>query len=199
MEDELVAVVQKPPAVDRFVVADGQVVGKSRARASERLLDRDRLDPVNRVLQLQMRARRLSHVKCRPWIRRLGPDVQKQRPVRRQSLRRPADPFGGPFQVAVVRERILVGPVPDAEVIWRRRDDCRYRAGRQPAEYVDAVAKVEAEGRAAGLESCMGVWVTRHRRNLTKSRIPRTKSQITTWGFGLWALGFGLWGLGFGL
>src|SRR5687768_5654773 len=79
---------------------------------------------------------------------------------------RAADPFGGPLKIAIARQRVLVGPVTDAKVVRRRRDNRRDRTRRQPAEQVDGVAKVKAEGRAARLEGCMGLWVTRHRPRL---------------------------------
>ena len=40
-------------------------------------------------------------------------------------------------------------------------------ARREPAEHINRVAQIEAEDRAAGFEGCMGVWVTRHRRDCT--------------------------------
>ena len=77
VEDELVAVVDEAPAVDRLVVTDGQVVVEVGAGAGERLLDRDRLDPVDRVLQPQMRPDGLRDVDAPSrdrwaWRRRSG-------------------------------------------------------------------------------------------------------------------------------
>ena len=77
VEDELVAVVDEAAAVDRLVVTDRQVVVEVGAGAGERLLDRDRLDPVNRVLQPQMRPDRLGDVDApsrdrSAWRRRSG-------------------------------------------------------------------------------------------------------------------------------
>src|ERR1041385_3178911 len=77
MEHELVAVVKEPLAVDRFVVSDGEVFFEAGAGAGERLLDRNRLDPVDGVLKPQVRTRRLGDVERRPWICRLAADVQK--------------------------------------------------------------------------------------------------------------------------
>src|SRR6185503_18071939 len=62
VEHELVAVVHEAPAVDRLVVTNGEVVIEIRARTGERLLDGDRLDPVNGVLQSQVRSDRLRDV-----------------------------------------------------------------------------------------------------------------------------------------
>src|SRR5262249_19368711 len=45
VEDELVAVVQEPIAVDRLVVPDGEVAREPRRRARGGAVDRDRLDP----------------------------------------------------------------------------------------------------------------------------------------------------------
>ena len=93
MKDELVAVVEEAPAVDRLVVADCEVVLQAGPGAGQRLFDGDRLDPVNGVLQLQVRPRRLRHVDRGPRVGRLGADVQEQRPVRRQRRAPPGRPI----------------------------------------------------------------------------------------------------------
>jgi hypothetical protein len=58
-------------------VADGQVSRQGRAGAGRLAVDRDRLDPVNEVLQVQARARGLRHVDGRPRVGRLGADVEE--------------------------------------------------------------------------------------------------------------------------
>ena len=78
MKHEFVAVVQEPFTVDRLVVADGQVLRESGACAGKGLLDRNRLDPVNRILQLQMGTCRLRNVERRPWVGGLAADVEEQ-------------------------------------------------------------------------------------------------------------------------
>ena len=123
MEDELVAVVEEALAVDRLVVADGQIVLEPGARAGERLLDGDRLDPVDGVLQLQMRPRRLRHVERRPRVGRLGADVQEQRAVLRRAPAPPVRPTHRSTPDTATRHRVVVGAVADAEVVGRRRDD----------------------------------------------------------------------------
>ena len=105
VEDELLAVVDEPLAVDRLVVADVQVAGQTGARAGRVLVDRDRLDPVDGVLELQVLARRLGHVQRRPGVGRLGADVQEERSGRVQRLRRRLDPGAGPVQIAVPGQR----------------------------------------------------------------------------------------------
>jgi hypothetical protein len=152
MKDELVAVVQEPPAVDRLVMADRQVAFEPRPRAGERLLDRDRLDPVNRILELKVRACRLSDVKRRPWVGRLGADVQEQRAVGGKDPAGAADPFARPIEVVAPRQRVVVAAISDAEVVGRGGDDRVHRAGAQTLEDVNRVAQEEAKSRAAGSE-----------------------------------------------
>src|SRR5262245_58893180 len=78
VEDELVAVVQKPPAVNRLVMTHRQIVLESRPRAGQRLLDRNRFDPVNGVLQVQEGPDGLSDIEPRPRIGGLGADIEEQ-------------------------------------------------------------------------------------------------------------------------
>jgi hypothetical protein len=52
MEDELVTVVQESIAVDRLVMADGEVAIEARILAGELALDGNRLNPMDDVLQL---------------------------------------------------------------------------------------------------------------------------------------------------
>src|SRR5205823_844933 len=56
MKDELVAVVDEAIAVDRLVVPDIHVAIEPRRCAGGVAIDRDRLDPVDRVLELQVMA-----------------------------------------------------------------------------------------------------------------------------------------------
>ena len=98
VEDELVAVVDEAVAVDRLVVADARS-RVSPAPAPADPVDRDRLDPVDRVLELQVLPRRLRDVERRPGVGRLGADVQEQRPVSASACARGLDPGAGPVQV----------------------------------------------------------------------------------------------------
>ena len=91
VEDELLAVVEEAIRVDGFVVADRKVLGQARTRPCGLGLDRDRFDPVNEVLQLQVWTCRLRDIQGGPWIasapiRRSGtairPDPGRGRPPR---------------------------------------------------------------------------------------------------------------------
>src|SRR6185436_14625425 len=152
MEDELVAVVEEALAVDWLVMADGEVALEPGARPGERLLDRNGLDPVNRVLQLEMRTRGLRDVQRRPRVGRLAADVQEERPLAGQRSRRELYPVARPFQVARARHRVVVGAIPDAQVVGRRGDDGVDRAFGEPREEIERVAEIEAEGRAVQFE-----------------------------------------------
>ena len=92
VKNELVAVVEESVAVDRLVVADRQVPGQPGGGAGRRSFDRDRFDPVNQVLEPQVRAHGLGHVECRPRVARLRADVQEQRAVGPRALSPPPPP-----------------------------------------------------------------------------------------------------------
>ena len=70
---------RKRGAVDRLVVSDREVARQPGGGAGGVAVDGDRLDPVDDVLQLQVRPRRLRHVERGPGIGGLGADVQEQR------------------------------------------------------------------------------------------------------------------------
>ena len=152
MKDELVAVVEKPLAVDRLVVADGEVVGQPGPRTGQRLFDRDRLDPVDGVLQLEVRPRppgprRAPSTGPSAWRRRSG---TASRPSAAPAA--PPDPLARPLQILRSRPAIVVGPVPDAEVVRRRGDDGVDRAGAEGVQDVDGVAVEEPQPGPAALE-----------------------------------------------
>ena len=87
VKDELVAVVDEAVAVDRLVVADVEVPVEAGGGAGRVAVDGDRLDPVNRVLQLQVPPRRLRDVERRPRVGRLGADVEEERAARPRTAR----------------------------------------------------------------------------------------------------------------
>ena len=121
MKDELVAVVQEAVAVDRLVVADGEVARQAGGGAGRLAVDRDRLDPVNDVLEPQVRSRGLRDVERCPRVGWPGADIQKQRAVRLEHPCGRGDPLAGPPQVVSLLERVLVCVVPDAQVVRAAR------------------------------------------------------------------------------
>ena len=150
VEDELVAVVQEARAVDRLVVTDRQVALQARGEAGRVLVDGDRLDPVDGVLQVEALPRRLGDVHRRPGIGGLGAEVQEQRAFRLQHARRSRRPGFGPLQVFRTRKAVVVRAVFDAEVVGRRRDDDGDRTRGQRSENVQAICLVERQGRTSG-------------------------------------------------
>ena len=122
---------------------------------------------MDRVLELQVPPRRLRDVEGGPGIGRLGSDVQKQRAVRCQRGRRPPNPFTGPIEVLAARNRIVVAAVLDSEIVGGRRDNDVDGALREPGEHVKAVAEVEAECCASGLDGCVGRREAGHRGDCT--------------------------------
>jgi hypothetical protein len=61
-------------------VADGHVALEARRFAGRLAIDRDRLDPMNGVLQLEVPPRDLRDLERDPGVRGLGADVQEQGP-----------------------------------------------------------------------------------------------------------------------
>ena len=99
MEDELVAVVQEAVAVDRLVVPHGQVALEIRRGARRGAVDRDRLHPVDDVLQPEVRARRLRHIERRPRVARLGAHVEEERAVGPEHARGRLHPPRRPVEI----------------------------------------------------------------------------------------------------
>ena len=163
MEHELVAIVEEPLAVDRLVMADGQVLLETGSRAGQRLFNRDRFDPMDRVLKLQMRARGLRHIERGPRVGRLTADVQKKGAFVGERPRRQLHPLAGPFQVGRTRHRVVVGAVADAEIVRRRGDDDVERPLRNTGEDIERVAEIEPKGCAADFEGGVRLGETSHR------------------------------------
>jgi hypothetical protein len=113
MKDELVAVVDEALAVDGFIVTDREVVFESGPRSGQGLFDRNRLDPVNDVLQFEVGPGGLGHIERGPGILGLGADVQEQRSVFGERAPRRLDPVGRPFQVLGSRPAVIVRPILD--------------------------------------------------------------------------------------
>src|SRR5262249_24484599 len=162
VEDDLLAVVQEPVVVVWFVVPYREILFKFCPCARQHLLDRNRLDPMDGVLQPEVGACRLCDVERRPRVRRFAADVEKQRSGSRKLRRRPPDPVASPIEIPRPWHRVVIGPIPDAEVIWRRCDDDVQRSVRKALEYVETITEVEAEARAADLEGRMRLGEASH-------------------------------------
>ena len=78
VKDELVAIVDEPATVDGFVMPQRQIAIQPGRRPGRIALDRDGLDPVERVLKREVRADGLGDVERGPGVGRLGADVQKE-------------------------------------------------------------------------------------------------------------------------
>ena len=119
MKDELVAVVDEAIAVDRLVVPDIHVAIEPRRCAGGVAIDRDRLDPVDRVLELQVMAGGLGDLERGPRVGRLRAHIEEQRSGGIQGARRRLDPCVRPVQIPISRKRVVVAAIADAEVIGR--------------------------------------------------------------------------------
>ena len=151
MKNELVTVVDEPVAVDRLVVTDRQIHS-----AACLAVDRDRLHPVDGVLQFEVRPRRLRDVEGRPRIGGLGSDVQKERPLFVEGAARARHPLTSPLEISLARERVGIRPIADAQVVGGRSHDRRHGGRRQRPHHLDAVAEIEPERRTAVLDGGVG-------------------------------------------
>jgi len=145
MKNELVAVIHEPVAVDRLVVADGHVVIEADARSDRGLIDRDRLHPVNGVLQQKVAARHLGDFERDPWVRGFGADVEEERRLRGHGPGDRPQPLLGPVQVVPARDVIPVRTVPHPDVVRRGSDDGPDRSGSKCRQDVQTVAVVQAD------------------------------------------------------
>src|SRR5262249_49606264 len=147
-----------------------EIVAETCARAGQCLLDGDRLDPVNRVLKVQIRPCGLGHVDRGPWVRGLGSDVEEERAIGREGAGGTLEPLGGPFEALLPRDCVVVRPVSDAEVVRWRRDDRIDAAILERIENAQRVAAVETKGRPSGGYVCVMKRRTgaRHRDDCTR-------------------------------
>ena len=167
MKDELVAVVDEPFAVDGLVMTNRDIAIEIHRGTRGFTLDRNRFDPVNRVLQLQVLSRGPRDIHRGPWVGRLGTDVEEQRSVVREHSLDGLDPRTGPPQVLVLGQRVLIAAVLNAKIVRRGGDHHRDRLRCECGEDVEAVAEIEAERSAASVENCMWFW---KRRRLAPAR-----------------------------
>jgi hypothetical protein len=120
-------------------VADGEIAHECRGEAGRLAIDRDRFDPVDDVLQPQVRSRRLRDVERRPRVGWFGADVEEQRALRLEHTGGAGDPVVRPRQIVRLAQRIFVLVVADAEVVGRRRHDDVDALRRQMTKNVTAV------------------------------------------------------------
>jgi hypothetical protein len=152
LKDEFVAVVQKALAVNGLVVADREIVGEAGPPSRQRLLDGNRLDPVNDVLQFEVRPDGLGDIESGPRVLWFRADVQKERAVFGQSAPGRLDPRRGPLQILRPRTAVVIGAIPDTEVVGRGGDEGVDRAGAEGIQGFNGVAVEETQPGPAALE-----------------------------------------------
>ena len=149
VKDELVAVVHEPVAVDRLVVPHGHVTTETRARAGGVVIDRDRLHPVNGVLQLEVAPGHLRHLERHPGIGRFGANVQEQGAARGHRTGDGAQPPVRPVQVVGAGQVVAIAAVPDAQVVGRGGHDDANRPAVEGGEHRQRIAAIEPQPRRA--------------------------------------------------
>ncbi len=154
VENVFVAIVQKPPRIDRLEMTK-RANGCSRfpagsARVARRaaatmIVDRDGFNPVNRVLQHEQIAQRHDDLVRQHRIRRRGTDVEKKRTIRPQHAPDSSRPFATPTQIRPSVLMVGILPVANSEIVWRRRHDKINASLRQSRHSCDAIlpAKIE--------------------------------------------------------
>ena len=156
MEDELVAVVHEPGAVDWLVVADGDIASSLPPRRRDRLSIA--IDLIQWMVFCSCRCApgRLRDVHRGPGIGRLGADVQEQRASRARALGDArCDPHARPLQVSVAWDRVLIGAIADAEVVGGRGDDDRNVSGTGARRRRRGSRRDRTGACCAGVEGCV--------------------------------------------
>ncbi len=120
-------------------MADGEVFLEAGVLAGELAFNRNRLHPVDDVLQLQVRADGLRDVHRRPRVAGLGADIQEHRAVRTEDARRRGDPGGSPLQVVGLRQGVFVAVVLNPQVVRRGGNNYIDALGLEVPEDVNAV------------------------------------------------------------
>src|ERR1700745_2290257 len=115
MEDVLVTIVKKPLRIDWLEMT-------VRLQIALSIFNRDRLDPVNRVLQEKCAGsgRQLDYNFMRPHrIRWRRADVQKKRSVRSEKSSNLCCPLAAPSQIRLATLAVGIFSVADSQVVWR--------------------------------------------------------------------------------
>ena len=138
VKDELVAVVHEARAVNRLVMSDGEWLRQPGGRADRVGVDGNRLDPVERVLEVEDAGAPPAPRRAPSGIGRLAADVQEQRTNRVEHVARGQDPPSGPLEILAARQSVVVRPVRDAQIaggdvtmVCTEADDSCGRMSRQ--------------------------------------------------------------------
>ena len=122
VEHILVAVIQKAGRIDRFEMSVGTDLSVP--------LNRDGLDPMNGVLQLEQSTQAQRDFKGQQSISGRTAEIKEEGAVWFEHTRYFATPGRAPVQVIVGRPRILVHAVPHSYVVGRRSHNQIHRFGR---------------------------------------------------------------------
>lgn len=134
MKNVFVTVVDKPCAVDRFVVSVCAFA------------NRNGFDPVDRILQPEIRPRALQQIEWGIWLRGFAANVEEQGSMRLQRARRRAEPFPRPTHILMRRKQILIDAVIYADVIRRRCHNDINAFSRKAVEQGQSVYVIQLVG-----------------------------------------------------
>ena len=95
-----------------------------------------------------MLAQPARHVPRDPGVTRPVPHVQEEGPLRFEDAPHFQSDLFDPIEIFPSGPVIIVGPVPDTDVVWWRRHDDANRGGTQELLHpLDAVGEIQSDGR----------------------------------------------------
>jgi hypothetical protein len=133
VEDVFVAVIEESVGVHRFVMANVDLD----ATAVAFMIDVDGFDPMDHVLENEVRAHTLDHLKGAPWVCRPSSHVQEKGSISMEGKFDFLGPILDPCQVIRPGYAVIVSFVRNAQVIRRGRYHNRDGARGQTPVHTD--------------------------------------------------------------
>src|SRR3954468_9366183 len=148
-------------------MSHGDIAVEIGRRTGRVTIDGDRLDPMDGVLQLQMRTRCLRDIQRGPGVGGFCADVQKEGTVWFQNALYSSNPFGRPLQIALAGQGVVIGAIANAKIVRRRGNQRRNGRFGDGGEDVEAVSEIKPKRAATsvdeGVRSWKLVWLPRVR------------------------------------
>jgi len=138
VKNVFVTVVQKSFRADRFEVPIRPYVTFS-------ILNRDRFDPVDRVLQNEQVSQLKNNFVRKHRVGRCCANVEEKGAGRFENATNLSPPSGAPIQIGLSILAVGIFSILNAEVVRRRRDDKIDRFLSQPGHRCDAILETQIE------------------------------------------------------
>ena len=143
MEDELVTVMVKPPAVDGLVVTDGDIPADMGVVSHGTAWNRYGLHPVDHVLEDEVLSEDRCYVQGNPRVRDRPADIEEEGCLVPHGDPREAGDLPHPAEVLFPVPAVMVKVVADTDVVGWRGDNGIHHPGSQGFEAVQAVDLVD--------------------------------------------------------